>query len=109
MIEVRRYTTNSGKDVIGDWLANLADIRARAKVSVRIARLEAGNFGDCKPIGEGVWELRIDWGPGYRVYYSVIGKTVVLLLCGADKRTQSTDTKRAIEYLKDYKKRNTKL
>ena len=108
MNEVRRYTTNSRKDVIGDWLANLADIRARAKVSVRIARLEAGNFGDCKPIGEGVWELRIDWGPGYRVYYSVIGKTVVLLLCGADKRTQSTDIKRAIEYLKDYKKRNTK-
>ena len=108
MNEVRRYTNNSGKDVIGDWLANLADIRARAKVSVRIARLEAGNFGDCKPIGEGVWELRIDWGPGYRVYYSVIGKTVVLLLCGADKRTQSTDIKRAIEYLKDYKKRNTK-
>lgn len=108
MIEVRHYATESGRDVVSEWLVDLGDIRARAKVSVRITRLEAGNFGDCKPIGEGVWELRIDWGPGYRVYYSVIGKTVVLLLCGGDKRTQSTDTKRAIKYLKDYKKRTTK-
>ena len=80
MIEVRHYATESGRDVVSEWLVDLGDIRVRAKVSVRIARLEAGNFGDCKPIGEGVWELRIDWVPGYRVYYAVIGKTVVLLL-----------------------------
>src|SRR5690606_22633347 len=62
-MEVRRYLTEPGKDVVGEWLATLKDARARAKVVARIARLEAGNFGDCKPVGEGVWELRVDWGP----------------------------------------------
>src|SRR3954468_19415525 len=70
-MEIRRYLTDSGRDVVGEWLRSLRDPRARAKVATRIARLEAGNFGDCKPVGEGVWELRIDWGPGYRVYYAM--------------------------------------
>ena len=61
-MELRRYLTETGKDVVGEWLAGLKDARARAKVATRIARLEAGNFGDCKPVGEGVWELRVDWG-----------------------------------------------
>ena len=108
MIEVRRYTTNSGKDVIGDWLANLADIRARAKVSVRIARLEAGNFGDCKPVGEGVWEIKTDWGPGYRVYYAMHSKRVILLCEGGDKRKQNADIKRAIKRWNEWQKRGKK-
>jgi putative addiction module killer protein len=66
---------------------------------------KAGNFGDCKSLRGGLFELRIDWGPGYRVYYAMIGRTCVLLLCGGDKRKQSTDIKRAAEYLKDYLER----
>ena len=104
MIEVRRYTTRAGKDVVGDWLAALED-NARARVAVRIDRLSLGNFGDSKPLREGVSELRIDWGPGYRLYYAMVGRTCVLLLCGGDKRKQSSDIGRAIENLKDYKER----
>lgn len=66
----------------------------------------AGNFGDSEPVGEGVMELRVDWGPGYRVYLARLGQSVVLLLCGGDKRTQDKDIKRAKEYFKDYKARS---
>ncbi len=107
MIEVRRYVAESGTDVIGKWLAELKDARARAKAAARIARLAAGNFGDCKPLRAGVWELRIDWGPGYRVYYAMLEQTCVLLLCGGDKRRQAADVKRAIEYWDDYQRRTT--
>jgi putative addiction module killer protein len=105
MIDVLRYVTESGKDVFGEWLGSLPDRRAAAKVAARINRLAVGNFGDCRPIGEGVWELRIDWGPGYRVYYARAGSACVLLLCGGDKRRQSNDIRRAIEYWKDYLRR----
>ena len=73
------------------WIAGLADDRARARIEVRIYRLSLGNAGDVKPIGEGVSELRIDYGPGYRVYLTRRGKTLVILLCGGDKRTQNKD------------------
>jgi putative addiction module killer protein len=105
MIEVRRYVTRAGKDVFGDWLARLADNRARARILARIDRLAVGNFGDSKPLRGGVSELRIDWGPGYRVYYGMIGKACVLLLCSGDKRKQSSDIQRALEYLRDYRER----
>jgi putative addiction module killer protein len=104
-MEVIRYTTESGKDVFGDWLAKLADPRAAAKIVVRIDRLAAGNFGDCKAIRDGVWELRVNWGPGYRVYYAISGRTQVVLLCGGDKRKQSADINRALGYWKDYLER----
>jgi putative addiction module killer protein len=105
VIEVRHYVSCAGKDVFNDWLTQLADARAQAKIATRINRLAAGNFGDCKPLRQGVCELRIDWGPGYRVYYAIIGKECVLLLCGGDKRKQSADIDRALEYFKDYKER----
>jgi len=105
-IEIRRYVTASGKDVLGTWLAGLKDAKTRAKIVARVDRLAAGNFGDCKSLGGGLFELRIDWGPGYRVYYALIGKTCVLLLCGGDKRKQSSDIEQALEYLKDFKERN---
>jgi putative addiction module killer protein len=104
-MELRRYVTTLGKDVFGEWLAEVRDVRTRAKIVARIDRLSAGNFGDCKALRGGLFELRIDWGPGYRVYYALIGRTCVLLLCGGDKRKQSSDIKRALEYLKDYKER----
>lgn len=109
MIEIRHYVRSSGKNVFDEWLSQLADARAQAKIAVRINRVAAGNFGDCKPLREGVWELRIDWGPGYRVYYATIGRECVLLLCGGDKRKQKADIDRALEYLEDYKKRSEKL
>lgn len=105
MIEIRRYVTASGRDVVGEWLAGLGDARTRAKIAARLARVQAGNLGDCKPVGEGVWELRVDWGPGYRVYYARAGRSVVLLLYGGDKRMQTADIATALEHWKDYKRR----
>ena len=90
---------------MGDWLASLEDLKARARIAARLDRLSLGNFGDSKALREGVSELRIDWGPGYRVYYAMLGRTCVLLLCGGDKRRQASDIKRAIEYLEDFKER----
>jgi putative addiction module killer protein len=105
VIEIRRYVTSSGKDIFGEWLAKLRDARAQAKIAIRVDRVAAGNFGDCKPVRSGVCELRIDWGPGCRVYYAMLGKTCVLLLAGGNKNKQSSDIERALAYWNDYKKR----
>ena len=78
------------------WLDGLRDIRARARLLVRVERLAAGNPGDVRPVGEGVSEMRIDYGPGYRVYYTQRGREVVVLLAGGDKGTQATDIKTAL-------------
>ena len=82
-------------ETFAQWLDGLRDVRARARVQVRIERLAAGNAGDVEPVGEGVSELRIDYGPGYRVYFKRHGREVVILLAGGDKRTQSADIKTA--------------
>ena len=104
-MELRRYLTASGRDVLGEWLAGLRDTRTKAKIVARLDRLSAGNFGDCKALRGGLFELRINWGPGYRVYYALVDRVCVLLVCGGDKRKQSSDIKRALEYLKDYRER----
>ena len=90
MLEVRRT------ELYARWLDGLRDIRARARVLVRVERLAAGNPGDVKPVGEGVSEMRIEHGPGYRVYFKRQGDTVVVLLGGGDKRTQKTDIETAL-------------
>ena len=105
MVEIRHYITRGGRDIFNDWLSRLTDARTQAKVVARINRVAAGNFGDCKPLRQGLWELRIDWGPGYRVYYVMLGKTRILLLCGGDKRRQFSDIERALGYLNDYRER----
>src|SRR5205809_7053977 len=105
VVEIRHYLSRAGRDVFDDWLSRLADPRLQAKIANRINRLAAGNFGDSKALGQGLFELRIDWGPGYRVYYAMLGRWCVLLLCGGDKRRQSSDIDRALEYFKDYKER----
>jgi putative addiction module killer protein len=83
--------------VFDAWLSDLKDRQAVARITARIDRLALGNPGDVKPVGAGVSEMRIDFGPGYRVYYQQRGSLVVLLLCGGDKRTQDADIKRALE------------
>lgn len=103
--EIRHYVNRAGRDVFEDWLTLLRDAKAQARIAARINRIAAGNFGDCKSLGEGLYELRINWGAGYRVYYAAIGHAIVLLLCGGDKRKQSADIQRARGYLKDYKER----
>ncbi len=105
MITVLRYINESGHEVVTEWLLTLNDKQARARIEVRFLRLATGNHGDCKPLREGVWELRIDWGAGYRVYYARVGDAIVLLLCGGDKRKQDADIDRAIRYLADFKRR----
>ncbi len=90
MIEIRKT------EIFARWLDGLRDIRARARILVRIERLAGGNPGDVKPVGEGISELRIDYGPGYRVYYKKQGGKVIILLAGGDKRSQSKDIKTAL-------------
>ena len=85
------------------WLNGLRDVRARARIMARIDRLALGSPGDVKPVGSGVSELRIDYGPGYRVYFTQRGPIVIVLLCGGDKRTRSADIRRAIAIAKEWK------
>jgi putative addiction module killer protein len=109
MSQRRGFVAGNRFEFTGAFCPHLAETqclsRAQAKIAIRINRLAAGNFGDCKSLRQGLFELRIDWGPGYRVYYGMIGRDCVLLLCGGDKRKQSADIERALEYLKDYKER----
>lgn len=105
MYEIIEYLRPDGKDPYRDWLLGLADRRAQARILMRINRMEAGSFGDHKPLSAGVWELRIDWGPGYRVYYAQAGKRLILLLAGGDKRRQQADIEAAISYWKDWQAR----
>lgn len=106
MYRIEYFTTADGRSILREWLDNLPDAQAAARVVARITRLGVGAFGDCKPLQRGIWELRIDHGPGYRLYYAKIGGAVVLLLCGGDKRRQRADIERAVAYLEDYKRRN---
>ena len=105
MVEVFRYQTESGKEPLTDWLQSMRDKRTQAKIRVRIKRLEAGNFGDCWPVGDGVNELREHLGAGYRVYFGRHGQTVVILLCGGSKKSQTADIKAAKVYWEDWKRR----
>ncbi len=95
MIEIRKT------EVFARWLDGLRDLRARARVQVRIERLASGNRGDVRPVGERVSELRIDYGPGYRVYFTNRGASVVILLAGGDKRSQAADIRTAIRLAQD--------
>lgn len=104
-METRIYTDKHAQRPLTVWLDALKDLRAKAHIQARMVRVAAGNFGDCKPLRDGVQELRIDYGPGYRVYLSRQGPVLVLLLCGGDKGNQDRDIDRAIEYLTDWKQR----
>jgi putative addiction module killer protein len=90
MIEVRQT------ELFVKWLLGLRDLRARARIQARVDRLESGNAGDIKPVGEGVSEMKIDYGPGYRVYFVQRGSKLVILLAGGDKNSQSKDIRKAV-------------
>jgi len=104
-MEIRHYLTTSGRDPYQEWVDKLKDLTGRIAIQRRVDRVAEGNFGDHKPLQEGVHELRIDMGPGYRVYYAMESATIVLLLCGGIKRTQDADIKRATRYWRDYQQR----
>ena len=100
------YVKANGVAPFNNWLESLKDRKARAIVRTRINRIRLGNLGDCKPVGEGVSELRIKFGAGYRVYFGQEEDTIIILLSGGDKSSQSRDIKQAKQYWQDYKKRN---
>ena len=105
MFELTEYRTKEGRKPYSEWIASLEDLIAAARIDARLNRLSAELLGDCKPVGNGVWELRIDPGPGYRVHNAQSGKRVVLLLIGGSKRTQSADIRNATGYWKDFQER----
>lgn len=107
MIELRRYQLDDNSSPVTDWLRGLRDMQARAQIEVRLRRVSTGNFGDCKAVGEGVSELRVDIGSGYRLYYGKHGQALVILLCGGDKRSQQPDIAQAKAYWADWKRRNS--
>jgi putative addiction module killer protein len=100
--EILEYVDENGKNIFRAWLRSLKDKVARARIRVRLNRIRLGNFGDCKGVGRGVYELRIDYGPGYRVYFGRDGSKVVILLCGGSKKSQPKDIVLAREYWADY-------
>jgi putative addiction module killer protein len=99
--EIRLFKTVNGRTPFTEWVENLA-FSVQKIILKRVKRVALGNFGDAKPLGDAIYELRIDSGPGYRVYYGLDGKTIVLLLSGGDKSTQAKDIKQAKEYWNDY-------
>ena len=100
--EARYYVAANGKAPCEEWLDKLKDPRARAIIRTRIRRMELGNFGSWRPVGQGVNELKIHFGPGYRIYYGEDGETLIILLCGGDKSAQRRDIERASEFWADY-------
>jgi len=99
------YMTEDDECPFELWLESLRDRQARARIKVRLERVENGNFGDYKPVGAGVMELRIDYGQGYRIYFAQAGEAIVLLICGGDKNTQNQDIIKAKHYWVDFQRR----
>ena len=104
-IQLFEYITEDGDNPFHKWLKSLNDRVARARIRVRLNRLRLGNFGDCKSVGKGVNEIRVDYGPGYRVYFGKSKTTIVILLCGGFKKSQSKDIQLAHAYWADFKRR----
>ena len=101
--DIQRYSTPDGKVPFSEWLDSLRDLKAKFKIDRRLDRVRTGNFGDYRAVGEGVYELRINYRPGYRVYFGQVEETIVLLLIGGDKSTQEQDIRKAKTYWTDYR------
>ncbi len=100
--EIRYFLAEDGFSPFTLWLQALRDRKAHNKIEMRLKRVELGNLGDYKSVGDGVYELRIDFGPGYRIYFAQVGTTIILLLCGGDKSTQDKDIQQAQQYWRSY-------
>lgn len=96
--EIEVFQTQDGQEPFTEWLRSLRDQRTRDRIRKRLERLGDGNFGDCRSVGGGVFELRVHFGAGYRVYFGEVDRTIVLLLCGGDKSSQARDIERAKTY-----------
>ena len=107
MVQVYRYKTEAGAEPVTEWLLSLKDNLIQAKLRLRLNRVGEGNFGDCSSVGDGVSELREHIGAGFRMYFGQQGKTIVILLCGGTKRTQTSDINTAKRYWTDWKKRQS--
>jgi len=108
-MELERYLTDEGVDVLQEWLTNLRDKQVRWTILRRLDRIKGNNLGQVRALRNGVWELKIDFGPGYRVYYAHAGQTIILLLCGGDKSSQDADINRAVGYWVNYQQRVRRL
>ena len=102
--EIQIYSTADGEIPFTEWLNSLKDRKGRAIIKERLKRVAAGNLGDYRSVGEGVYELRINFSGGYRVYFGQLGSTIILLLCGGDKSSQEKDIRKAQQYWKNYRK-----
>lgn len=107
--DIEEYVTSDGDSPFGQWLLGLKDARAQAKIRAKLARVRQGNFGDWKKLknADGICEMREHYSPGYRVFYTVAGQKIVLLLAGSTKKDQEKTIEQAKRYLADYKRRNT--
>ncbi len=103
--QIKEYITGAGSCPFRDWLETLAK-SIKARIQARVFRFEAGNFGDCKPVGSGVYEARLDFGPGYRVYFGIATRRLVILLIGGEKKRQNRDISKAKEYWTTWKGEN---
>jgi putative addiction module killer protein len=104
-MDLQTYITRDGVDVFRVWLARLRDPLAKMSIRRRLDRIKVDNFGQVRPLRKGVWEIKIDVGAGYRVYYAQAGQTIILLLCGGDKGSQDDDIARAVAYWVDFQER----
>lgn len=107
MVELLRYQRDDGREPFTEWLGTMRDKVAQARIRIRLRQVQAGNFGDSEPVGDGVIELRVHIGAGYRLYCARHGKAVVILLCGGDKRSQPADIKQAKELWMAWKRRQS--
>jgi putative addiction module killer protein len=103
--EIEEYLDENGKGPFREWLLSLKDIKARARIRMRVNRLRLGNFGDCRFLGNGVYELKIDFGPGYRIYLGRESDVTLILLCGGHKKNQRKDIVKAKKLWQDYVRR----
>lgn len=103
-MKIKIYQNKNGRQPFIEWLESIKDITTKARIKNRIARIELGNFGDCKIIRKGVSELRLHFGSGYRVYFGKVNNIIILLLCGGDKSSQVKNIKHAMQYWEDFKK-----
>jgi len=106
MVHLREYLKLNGKSSFQEWFHFLKDDRAKMSIDARLENMKCGHFGKVKSVGKGVLELKIYYGPGYRIYFGLLNKSTILLLCGGTKKTQRVDIKKAHQFWSDYRRRS---